>query len=104
MRRYAIGLPVKKVGRTTGLTRGVIAAINVTVDVGYGAGRVARFTGQYMTSRTFSRAGDSGALVVTDDAGNSPVALLFAGARDGRTVLGPIDPILTRFNATICTH
>ncbi|MCI0405975.1 MAG: S1 family peptidase [candidate division Zixibacteria bacterium] len=98
-----LGLPIKKVGRTSGLTDGTVAAINATVNVGY-TGGVARFTGQIITSKHFSKSGDSGSLVVTDDGNNSPVGLLFAGASNGLTVLNPIGEVLSAFGVTICVE
>jgi hypothetical protein len=72
-----VGMQVKKVGRTTNFTIGSITAIAATVDVGYGSGRVARFTDQIVTTN-ISAGGDSGLLVVTLD--NIAVGLLFAGS------------------------
>lgn len=98
----ALGLGVQKVGRTSGLTTGTVILINFDVNVGYSSG-IARFVGQFATTRRFSRAGDSGSLIVTTDETNSPVGLLFAGARDGTTVGNPIGPVLDRFAATMCS-
>ncbi len=72
-----VGLLVKKTGRTTNFTIGRITAINATVDVGYGGGRVARFRDQIVTTN-MSAGGDSGSLVMTLD--NVAVGLLFAGS------------------------
>jgi hypothetical protein len=98
---------VKKSGRTTGLTNGTIAAINVTVDVGYSkecggrATQVARFVNQIrITPGTFSAGGDSGSLVVeanTTDPANGrprPIGLLFAGSSTS-TFANPIGRALT---------
>jgi len=98
----SVGLPIQKVGRTSGLTTGNVVLINATVRVGYGGGRVAKFVTQVVTTSGFSRAGDSGSLIVTNDADASPVGLLFAGTSDGTTIANPIDSVLSRFNATIC--
>ncbi len=76
--------------------------INFTGNVGYGGGRVAKFVNQMITTSGFSRPGDSGSLIVTNDASANPVALLFAGTSDGTTVGNPIGDVLTRFSATIC--
>lgn len=101
-----VNMKVKKVGRTTGSTKGTVAAINATVNVGYDSG-VACFTGQIIiTPGTFSASGDSGSLIVVDGKGRTksddrrPVALLFAGSAT-MTVANPIDPVLTRFGVTI---
>jgi len=72
-----VGTVVKKTGRTSNFTTGRIIAINATVDVGYGGGRVARFKDQIVTTN-MSAPGDSGSLVVTVD--NVAVGLLFAGS------------------------
>lgn len=98
----SLGLAVQKVGRTTGLTTGSIVGINATVTVGYPNG-VARFVNQMVTSRRFSKAGDSGSLIVTNDGTNRPVGLLFAGSSDGTTIGNPIGPVLQRFGAGICS-
>lgn len=73
----AVGNLVQKTGRTTNYTTGRIMAINATVDVGYGGGRVARFFDQIVTTN-ISAGGDSGSLVLTLD--NVAVGLLFAGS------------------------
>jgi hypothetical protein len=98
-----VSLAVKKVGRTTELTTGTISSINVTVNVGYSTG-TAKFTGCFMTTRKFTKSGDSGSLVVTNTTANSPVGLLFAGTNTGQAICCPITPVLTRFGATICTQ
>ncbi|ADE14701.1 conserved hypothetical protein [Nitrosococcus halophilus Nc 4] len=76
-RDVTVGMPVKKTGRTTHFTVGRITAINATVDVGYGGGKVARFKDQIITT-PMSAGGDSGSLVTTLD--NIAVGLLFAGS------------------------
>lgn len=72
-----VGMLVKKTGRTTNFTTGRITAINATVDVAYGGGRVARFSDQIITTN-MSAGGDSGSLVLTQD--DVAVGLLFAGS------------------------
>jgi hypothetical protein len=79
-----VGHPVKKTGRTTNISFGRITAVNATVDVNYGNGRVARFLDQIVTT-AMSAGGDSGSLLLTPD--NVAVGLLFAGS-----------PIATIFN------
>ncbi len=73
----AVGSIVQKTGRTTSYTTGRITAINATIDVGYGGGRVARFLDQIVTTN-ISAGGDSGSLVLSLD--NVAVGLLFAGS------------------------
>jgi hypothetical protein len=73
----AVGTVVQKTGRTTNFTTGRITAINATVDVGFGAGRIGRFQDQIITTN-MSAGGDSGSLVTTPD--EVAVGLLFAGS------------------------
>ena len=100
-----IGQPVQKYGRTTGLQSGVVAGLDVAVDVCYlpllnFCLQEARFVNQIsITPGAFSGPGDSGSLIVSQD-GNQPVALLFAGG-DGLTIGTPIDVVLQRFGVTI---
>jgi len=101
----SIKLPVKKYGRTTGLTKGKVYAINATVNVDYGASRIARFVNQIViTPGTFSAGGDSGSLIVVDNTRSShdrkAIGLLFAGS-SSYTIANPINPVLTRFGVTI---
>jgi hypothetical protein len=98
-----LGLSVQKYGRTTELTTGTIDAINATVDVCYdqACSQVARFVEQIIiTPGTFSAGGDSGSLIVTNDASRHPVALLFAGSST-QTIANRIDRVLNRFGVTI---
>ena len=87
----AVGLAVKKSGRTSGLTHGNILAVNVTITVGYTDG-TATFTGQIQTPGNFIRSGDSGSLMVTET-GNNPVGLCFAGSSQA-SFANPIGPVL----------
>jgi len=96
-----VGLAVKKVGRTSGLTTGTIAGINVTINVGYSSG-TARFVNQIYVASSFIRSGDSGSLMVTQS-GNNPVGLNFAGGA-GTSFANPIGPVLSYFSATICSN
>jgi hypothetical protein len=86
-----VGTLVHKTGRTTSYTLGRIAAINATVDVQYGGGRVARFLDQIITT-PMSAGGDSGSLVLTRD--NVAVGLLFAGSPQA-TILNQIENVRT---------
>lgn len=78
----ALNATVLKYGRTSGQTRGKIIAVNVTVNVQYTNG-IARFVNQFavdpVKGGSFSKAGDSGSLVVLDNGAYNPVGLLFAG-------------------------
>jgi hypothetical protein len=95
-------LAVQKYGRTTGLTHGTIDTIGLLVDVCYDelCNLVARFDDQLAVSGPFSAGGDSGSLLVTDDALRRPVALLFAGSSN-ETIASRIDLVLARFGVTI---
>jgi len=90
----ALGMRVRKMGRTTNLTEGTINLLNATIDVGYNtlAGpRTARFVGQVITS-SISQGGDSGALVFDADSGQV-VGLLFGGSSLA-SIFTPIDRVL----------
>jgi hypothetical protein len=94
----AVGLAVKKTGRTSNLTHGTIEAVNVTIRVQYEGG-VATFVSQIQTAGNFIRSGDSGSLMVTET-GNNPVGLCFAGG-SGASFANPIGPVLSAFAATV---
>src|SRR5207302_10497692 len=49
---------------------------------------------------TFSGGGDSGSLLVTDDASKSPVGLLFAGSST-QTIANRIDLVLSNFGVHV---
>lgn len=97
-----VGMAVQKCGRTTSCTHGQVAAINATVTVQYDVG-VATFVNQVVVGgkrSAFSKAGDSGSLIVTDDANANPVALLFAGGQT-TTIGNPINAVLQALGAAI---
>lgn len=102
----ALNQQVQKSGRTTQYRRGLVDAVNVTVDVSYAPfGGLARFTGQFrvrgLFNAVFSQAGDSGSLVTTFP-GNQPVGLLFAGnAASNVTLCNPIGKVLAALNVQI---
>ncbi len=92
-----LGSPrVYKAGRTTGWTEGEVVALDVMVDVEYGAG-VARFRNQIAIRATqdnggpFSAAGDSGSGIY--NAEHKLVALLFAGSTT-RTLANPASSVI----------
>lgn len=68
---------LQKTGRTTNFTTGRVISVNATIDVNYGAGRIARFARQILTTN-MSAGGDSGSLVT--DLRERAVGLLFAGS------------------------
>ena len=103
----SVGDNVQKYGRTTGLTKGEVSEINVTVDVcfetngPFSCAKSATFENQIgITPGDFSDGGDSGSLIVTDNSDANPVGLLFAGS-DTRTLANPIGDVLSRFNVSI---
>ncbi|MGI9291613.1 MAG: hypothetical protein ACR2QG_10110 [Gammaproteobacteria bacterium] len=109
-----VGMAVKKYGRTTAQTYGFIDAINATVYVGYKGG-TARFVEQIiiktdwdLSTRDFSRSGDSGSLIVHNGGADDrkAVGLLFAsgtegGSGDHITIANPIKFVLTEFDVQI---
>ncbi len=98
--RARVGLRVQKCGRTTQRTTGMVAAVNVTVKVGFRGERSRfRFVNQ-IAFTDLSEGGDSGSLIVTNNGAARPVALLFAGSRT--TTFGtPIQPVLNHFGVTM---
>jgi PKD repeat protein len=99
-----IGLNVKKYGRTTQLTVGVVTDINAMVEVCYEVLLWFCTKSAYMYDQiiytNLSQGGDSGSLIVTDDGNNRPVSLLFAGS-DTHTIGNRIDRVLQRFGVTV---
>jgi len=107
VRTPAVGLSVKKSGRTTGFTTGSITSINTTVNVRYprncgsGGGSTFTFTNQVVVGGgTFSAGGDSGSLIVTNNSCAQPVALLFAGSSSA-TIGNPVSLVLTRLSSSL---
>jgi len=102
--------PVKKSGRTTGLTRSTVSGLNATITVAYddecaGAQVFTKtFTGQIMINNRaskFLKGGDSGSLMVEDVTTNPrAVGLLFAGS-SSLAVANPIDDVLGFLDATM---
>lgn len=103
----AVGLGVAKSGRTTGFTTGTVSSINTSVNVQYtrdcGGGKkfIVSYTNQVViNSSTFSAGGDSGSLIVTNNASHNPVALLFAGS-SSTTIGNPIGEVLTKLGTAL---
>jgi hypothetical protein len=103
----SVGLAVAKSGRTTGLTRGTIGAINVDLSVqyqvqcGFGKKFVVDYTDQFaVNSSSFSAGGDSGSLIVSDDSNHNPVGLLYAGS-SSTTFANPINDVLTQVSQAV---
>jgi hypothetical protein len=98
------GMNVQKYGRTTGLTKGSVAAINFDVNIGYSKG-TACFRDQIIVEGSkgpFIKAGDSGSGLVTDDESANPVGLLFAGNRSGTVAIAnDIGEVLYELRVTV---
>lgn len=97
----ALDMGVQKVGRTSALTTGTVIGLNATVTLAY-AGANTRFVDQVFISSGFSKSGDSGSLIVTNDANANPVALLFAGNKQGYTWANRIQNVTQALNVSIC--
>lgn len=96
-----LNMRVRKFGRTTGYTEGVIKLLNATVNVGYATAagpRQAQFVGQVI-AEPMSQGGDSGSLIV-DVTDSSAVGLLFAGSPLA-TIFTPIDVVLNTLEVDI---
>ncbi|MCI0519807.1 MAG: S1 family peptidase [Chloroflexi bacterium] len=94
----ALGMPVRKSGRTTAFTTGEITVVDATVNVSYGVGKIATFENQ-LVAGPMSQGGDSGSLVV-DGGSQRAVGLLFAGS-DQSTIFNPIQAVLDCLNISI---
>jgi outer membrane biosynthesis protein TonB len=94
----ALGMKVRKNGRTTGYTEATITLLNATVNVSYNTPtgvQQARFSGQVITD-AMSQGGDSGSLIFEMGSLNV-VGLLFAGSSRA-TIFTPIDTVLDTMN------
>lgn len=107
-----IDAPVGKIGRTTGVTQGMVTAFELDgVTVRFELGLL-RFDDQYeiesTTLRQFSDGGDSGSLIYTD-ADKRAGALLFAGSDHGGsngkglTYANPLGTVLQKLNVELYT-
>lgn len=79
------GEKVKKSGRTTGLTEGIVIDDDATIIVSYGE-KEALFIHQILVQgENIARGGDSGSAVLNED--GYVVGLLFAGSEDGNLAI-----------------
>lgn len=90
-------MPVKKSGRSTGLTHSIIMAVDVTVKVFMSSREYGIFSDQIIAG-PMSMPGDSGSLVLTDD--NYVVGLLFAGSEQA-TIINRIHNVLDALNIVL---
>jgi hypothetical protein len=97
----ALGMRIRKTGRTTGYTESTITLLNATVNVAYNTSqgpRTARFTGQVIAD-PMSQGGDSGSLIVETGV-NRAVGLLFAGSPLA-TIFTPISTVFNALNVEL---
>lgn len=99
--------PVRKRGRTTGLTYGFVDSISSSVNIDYGDGiGVKTLTNQIGVrpdtahNALFSDHGDSGSVIMDNNL--KVVSLLFAGSSDGHTLGNPIADVLSALNISMC--
>ncbi len=81
---------LKKSGRTTEITKGIVQAIDALANVNYGNGKIAIFEDQIMTD-AMSEGGDSGSIVVNKN--NEIVGDVFAGSTEV-TLINKISNVL----------
>ena len=105
----AIGMAIRKRGRTSGLTYGTVTSVDQTVSINYGDGlgthtlkNQIRLEVDTAHSTVMSDHGDSGSVVV--DANNKVIGLLYAGIDPGHTVsfANPIQSVLDELNVDLC--
>lgn len=92
-----LGMAIKKMGRTTGLTEGEVLQVDVTVNVQYGALQIAKFKDQIMAG-AMSAGGDSGSAVL--DEKDNIVGLLFAGSEQ-TTIINRIEHVFSALDLTL---
>ncbi len=96
VREAALGMTVKKSGRSSGLTTGIVLATDVALKVEMNYGEYGVFAGQLLAG-PMSMPGDSGSLVLSED--NHAVGLLFAGSEQA-TMFTPFQRVLDALDVT----
>ncbi|ADL06834.1 hypothetical protein [Thermosediminibacter oceani] len=91
-----IGMTLVKSGRTSGVSKSEVKALNVKIRVMMGAGEEATFYDQILTG-PMAQPGDSGSLVLNENM--EAVGLLFAGS-DLVTLINPISAVLKLLKVT----
>lgn len=92
-----LSMAIQKSGRTTQYTTGTIDQVDVTVNVQYGAGQIARFTDQLLAG-PMSQGGDSGSAVLDND--KNLVGLLFAGS-DTTTIINRMENVFSALGLSL---
>lgn len=96
-RKAELGLDVVKSGRTSGITRAKVKALDATLRVALGDEEYAYFDEQIVTG-PLAQPGDSGSLVL--DSENKAVGLLFAGS-DETSVVNHIEAVEEKLNIEV---
>ncbi|WP_066634266.1 hypothetical protein [Desulfolucanica intricata] len=91
------GMSIQKSGRTSGLTKGKVNAIGVTIQVEVSEKETGWFQDQ-VVGDIISRPGDSGSLIVNEN--NKAVGLLFA-ASDKFTIFNRIENVLNKLDVEL---
>lgn len=94
IREPELGMNIKKVGRTSGVTEGRIIQMDATLHVNFSFGRKAIFEDQIITT-PISEPGDSGSVVLDED--NYLIGLLFSGS-EKVSVMNKIDLVFDALN------
>jgi hypothetical protein len=105
----ALGMAVRKRGRTTGLTYGSVTSADYTTTIDYGDGlgshtlkHQIRIAVDSAKSTQFGNSGDSGSVVV--DNNNNVIGLYFAGTTTGAIgVANPIAAVLSELDIEVCS-
>lgn len=97
IKKGELGMSIKKSGRSTGFTTGIIQQVDVSARVVYGANKTAVFTDQLLAGG-MSQGGDSGSAVL--DANNNLVGLLFAGS-ESTTIINRISNVFDALDVTL---
>lgn len=98
-------MKVRKRGRTTGLTHGIVDSVDLSVNVPYDDGthvlkHQIGITADPAHGTVFGQGGDSGSVVV--DASRKVIGLYFAGTEDGSFgVANPIQAVLDELNVDL---
>ncbi|MEW6624277.1 MAG: hypothetical protein AB1420_14305 [Bacillota bacterium] len=91
-----LGEKIRKTGRTTGYTEGIVRAVDVTMRVALGQNSFAMFSEQAL-SNIKSGPGDSGSLILNHE--NQALGLLFAGSENA-TLFNKISNVMKGLDIT----